>query len=243
MRESPEEYKKSAIMAQEAGLELLSRLDLMKLFPATILDVACRTDDTSKALKERYPDATIISMDWTESALTYPAFNDRDSRFLSKSDLLPLRAQSIDLIFANFCLPWQKEMSGLLAEWQRVLSPQGVILLSALGLETLTCYGDCLNLQLIDMHDLGDLLIQTDFRDPVLDVCHYTVTYQSYEKMRYELMVSGMLSNETSLTSPLTMPCELKYEVIFAHAFKLPATKEGETKIPLSVLRSSLKIS
>lgn len=235
---SPEDYAETAVVALEAGEEMLSRLDVMTIKPAVVLDLGCGASKLTQRLTERYPAATLISLDVDIAALEYhKTFGSkrRLASICSDASLLPLASNSIDFIFANFLLPWCADFQNVLQECKRVLRPEGLFMLTALGPDTLRQCQASLIPGLIDMHDLGDMLLQMGWSDPVLDVCSYTTTYRDKEKMKKELYASGMLHAQTSMPDVN----ELNYEVIHAHAFKAaPKPKidnaERVTKIPVS---------
>jgi len=106
------------------------------------------------------------------------------------------------------------------------LRPHGLLLLTSLGPDTLRELHQ-LPLafpHLMDMHDLGDLLVHSGFVAPVLDVDYFTVNYQDSRKLWQELRVTGMIAGETE---KISLPeGKLSYEIIFAHAW-VPEQKAG----------------
>ena len=61
--QSAEHYDAVAILQREVANRLLERLDLLKMVPATILDLGSGTGHCSAALVERYPRARVTSLD------------------------------------------------------------------------------------------------------------------------------------------------------------------------------------
>lgn len=245
----PSDYSSAAIIAQEAGQEMLSRLDWMTFTPKLILDVGCGTGEISNHLRIKYPQATIISIDNAMNMLTYAAQQTLNSCICADGSQLPLKNQSVDLIIANFLLPWQSDIAIFLREWRRILHQDGVLMFTMLGLDTLKEWQSVFKREdmpyFVDMHDIGDLLLEQGFSDPVLDVCHYTTTYKSETHLLRELRASGMWFPETSeLEHDNFDVLEANYEVIHAHAF-LATTFESnvpnEINIPLSHLRHQLR--
>ncbi len=171
--------------------------------------------------------------------------------------ILPLSDGTVDLIFANFLLPWYTDFSLLLREWQRVLRPDGLLMLTALGPDTLQQCRQIFHSSdlpcCVDMHEIGDELLQAGFADPVLDVSHYTMVYRDKEKLMAELHSSGMLArpsaqlyaNDIAAAEDGTWP--ISYEVIHAHAFVpeenagASVSSDGTVRIPLTKLRQQLK--
>lgn len=202
-------------------------------------------EEVSLALKTRYPNATVTSLNEAFDLATFLALG-------TKSPYLPCADQSVDMIFANFSLPWQDNFISLLQEWRRILHPQGLLLFTALGPDTLK---ECRAFikhedipQFMDMHDLGDLLLKAGFNDPVVEVDHYILSYQDCQKLPIELLLTGMWfpQEEEALSHFLKNTLsQVTYEVIFAHAFaaSLDDThlkEQGPAKIPLSSLRAAL---
>ncbi len=70
---------------------------------------------------------------------------------------LPLGKHTMDLIFANLFLPACENFNDVFAQWINVLKPDGLLMFTTLGLDP-------------DIHDIGDLLLQVGFSDPVMDV-------------------------------------------------------------------------
>jgi len=87
------------------------RLNVIKLNPEKILNNGCGDEIL---LAERYPKAEIM--------------NERD--------ILSLPSCSVDLIFSNLLLPWERDYTRLIKEWRRVLRENGVVLFSSLGPDT-----------------------------------------------------------------------------------------------------------
>jgi malonyl-CoA O-methyltransferase len=248
---APLEYKEAAFMAKKAGHEMLSRLEWMTLAPQVILDLGAGLGEMSALLLERYPHAKVIALDnnmeMTEAAKEKHAAIDV---ICADGNNLPLKAQSVDLIFANFFLPWQLDVKAILSECVRLLRPDGVLMLSALGIDTLHEWRSIINVEesarCVDMHDIGDALVQAGFSDPVLDVDHYHVKYQDNTRLMNDLFASMMWfpkEKEIILDAALQLPLMLTYEVIYAHAFAKEKSNEfaqdgeGIVRIPLAHLR------
>ncbi len=253
---SPKEYRDASVIALKAGREMLARLEWMTLEPKTILDIGCGTGEMSLALRQRYPAATVISIDLSMSMAEHAQQHTEPLQVIcAGGEQLPLRTNSIDLVFANFFLPWQQDVKAVLSEWLRVLRADGVLMLSALGVDTLQEWRDVLHAddtpKLVDMHDVGDALIQAGFSDPVLDVNHYKVTYADKIRLLQDIRFAQMWFPAPDLDLNAIEPPALQvgsrwhltYEVIYAHAFRpiasneFSASNDGIVKIPLAHLR------
>lgn len=252
---SPGEYVPSAVIANQVGHEMLSRLAWVTLQPMTAIDVGCGTGYLSMQLQQHYPHAHILALDASELMLCHDAV---PLAICADGGQLPLQDQSVDLIFSNLMLPWYPSVENLLQEWRRVLRPEGLLMFSALGMDTLqewrTVLHHCEIPQLFDLHDLGDLLLQVGFTDPVIDIDHYTLTYRDCNKMYAELRATGMLLSSQGdaaiLQQMATVPkmvdeekWAVTYEVIYANAFVSAEQAEhaidadGVVRVPLTKLR------
>lgn len=235
---------------------MLARLAWMNIDPKVILDVGCGLAMQREPLQKCYPEAKIIALDNEPSMLEHAKQIQQSGTYLcAAGEQLPFHDQSVDFIFAHFLLPWQDEVQMLLREWQRILTSNGLLMISALGPETLREL-ECIvpyekMIRRRDMHDLGDVLLQLGFESPVCDASFFTLTYRDQAKLIKELHQSGMIlpdalakQNMNHLQLNEDEVYELSFEVIIAHAFKAGSKKSNrqETSIPLSELRQQLKI-
>ncbi len=210
---SETEYAEIAVLARMVGEHMVSRLELVTLVPKRILLVGHEVD----VLQELYPAAEIMT----------------------DINNIKNKMNSVDFIFANLSLPWENDWKKTFSEWQQWLRPEGLLVFSCLGLDTLRELPSAtLRIQRQDMHDIGDQLVQAKFADPVMDVEYLTFTYKDQEKMCYELVATGMLESPSTDTNfyagfPIT------YEVIYGHCWGKQTTEDGVVKIPLSALRRS----
>lgn len=245
---SPEEYAEAAVVARKAGTEMLSRLDLMTIKPKVVVDIGCGAGELTALLQKRYPEATVIGLD-----LDLDMMRD-GGKGVADAACLPLPHQSVDILFANFLVPWHADMLALLREWKRVLRPDGALMFSALGPDTLKEWQPNLQPehipQFIDMHDIGDVLLHEGFADPVLDVNYYTTSYRDKNRFIHELCASGMWfpgdAKHENFAALESQTWDVTYEVVFAHAFKAherqerSASEDGMVRIPISVLRKQM---
>lgn len=218
-------------LASFTAENLISRLDLLTLKPKVIVDLSGDTQCSAPLLKKHYSDAEVIT---TGDRVQLPVSS------------LPFENHGVDFIFANLVLPWCVDWEAILREWRRVLKPEGLLMFSCLGLDTLALFTekDCILPRLIDMHEVGDLIVNAKFADPVLDVEHVTFTYQDEEKFLYELQMDRILSPDFLKNENIPDPLSVAYEIIYGHAFGPPETVDfvadetGVVKIPLDHLRS-----
>lgn len=108
---------------------------------------------------------------------------------------LGLREGWVDLLWSNLAWHWFIDPPAVAREWLRVLRPEGLLMLSAFGVDTfreLRSIGAQLP-EFPDLHDIGDLLGQAGFSAPVLDAQRLTVHWQDPRRLLADL--HGMAGN------------------------------------------------
>ncbi len=188
---------------RQAADGLLERMLPMQLEVKRVLDAGAACGHASRALRRRFRGSHVISLDLSLDMLR--AARRARSRFSKISELqadamaLPLRSDSIDLVFANLLLPWIDDLGSFLAGVARVLRKDGLFVFSTLGPHSLAELRDAwrdiddaehVNL-FMDMHNVGDALMQAGLREPVVDVENLTVTYGSVQSLFSDLTDAG----------------------------------------------------
>lgn len=173
-------YDKQAVIFQEIAKRLLERLAIIKIQPQAMLDLTMGISYTASTLSKQYPDTRMIIAAEDSLALNYMR-----KKKLNKSSKIativccnftkiPLAERSIDLIVANLLLPWCTNPVEFFTEVKRLLKPGGLFIFSGLGPDTLKELTDYLQQpadvaikgSLVDMHVIGDNLMQTGFSEP-----------------------------------------------------------------------------
>lgn len=256
---SAQSYDHAAIIQQEVGLRLLERLDLIKCDPAVILDLGCGTGFLSSTLAQRYPKAHIIELDLSEGMLGVAKKNKTSQKHAvcGDAEYLPFKSHSVDFIFSNCVFHWFCNPQNALAEIRRVLNPDGLLLFSTLGPDTLKELRNSIPMTInpfIDMHHIGDMLIQHQLQDPVMDMEMITLTYQHLTGLISDLKNTGEdLILELNMTEKLTTAYEqyrtpdnqlpATFEVIYGHAWASSETLlqqadiDGVIRFPVSDLQ------
>jgi malonyl-CoA O-methyltransferase len=182
-------YDAAAQLQASVRGELLERLDLLRVTPATVLDLGAGTGLGAAALKRRWRGARVIALDIAPGMLREAR---RHSRFWRRIETvtasalqLPFARHSIDLVFSNLMLQWCEDLDAACAEVARVLRPGGLFLFSSFGPDTLMELRDAwaqvdaaphVN-RFLDMHDVGSALAHNGFAEPVLDVERHRLHY------------------------------------------------------------------
>lgn len=237
---------------------MLARLEWMTIKPEVVVDLGCGTGEMSRRLQERYTEAHVIALDLSEDMIRQAKQQAaHTSCVCAEARCLPLQDQSVDLIFANLLFPWQEEVESLLRECRRVLRPEGLLMFTAFGPDTMKEWQGIPKQNIapvfLDMHLVGDAMLEMKYADPVLDVNYYTLTYRQQALMFQELYATGMLVQAAEINDENDLPpaengqWEVTYEIIFAHAFvsaeseEVAASADGIVRIPLAHLRRQLR--
>ena len=239
----------ASFLAREIAKEMFNRLDWMKLNPQQVIDLGCGVGIDALALAQRYPEAQVGGIDLRETFLQYGKRKqeNRVAWVVADCHTLPLGSNAVDLIFANLLLPWIKNTAFLLREWRRILRPQGLVFFSCLGPDTFQEWRTSKKAvlpHLMDMHNVGDALLEAGFIDPVLEVENLILNYRSPEQGQWELKKSELWQEEEVRETPTTTQqavFPVTFEVVYGHAW-CPATKgfkaddHGVVRIPVSQL-------
>lgn len=216
---------------------LLERLDAIVIRPDRILDLGAGTCSATPALSARYPDARILSIDVSHTMLaTGPA---TEWRICADAAGLPLADGCADLAISNLMLHHCPDPTAVLAEVRRVLSADGVLMLTTFGRNSLAELGRAWATAdrythiapFFDIQDLGDLFAATGFTEPVLDCQTLTVTYDTLPKMMRELRHAGSTNATDGRNRGLTgrgtwQRLTAAYDQLREPGGKLPVTLE-----------------
>jgi malonyl-CoA O-methyltransferase len=243
-------YAATAVLQKEVESRLLEQLEYLQRAPARILDVGCGPGRASAALKKRWPDAQVIALDLAlpmlrEARKQTGWWRPRFARVQADARALPIADASVDLLFSNLCIQWVDDLPALFAEWRRVLAPGALLLVSSFGPDTLhelraafaaVDAGEHVN-RFAPIQAVGDAMLASGLRDPVLDGDDFTLTYRDVRTLMHELRAIGagnaLAARRRSLTGKAQMQrvfdayesfrrdgtLPASYEVIYAHAW------------------------
>jgi malonyl-CoA O-methyltransferase len=196
-------YDAHAVLQARVQHLLLERLSDLPALPEVILDAGSGTGHASRALQRRFSHAMVVALDLAEGMLRrarrQQGWLRRFARVCADVERLPLTSATVDLAFCNLTLQWLTEPDRAFRELTRVLRPGGWCYFSTFGPDTLTelryawaaVDGYTHVNRFIDMHDLGEALTRNGFADPVLDIEHFTVTYDDVDALMRDLKAVG----------------------------------------------------
>ncbi len=258
-------YPQAAALQAEVAQRLVERLELILIEPKTILDLGCGSGFCTQQLQQRYKKANFIGLDIAMNMLQQlrqgsTVDNYQPQLVCADAVKLPFADHSLDLIVSSLALHWCSDFTNVWAELMRVLRPGGLLLFSVCGPDTLqelreswANIDDAAHVHsFFDMHDIGDVLLQCGYSDPVMDMEKITVTYPDIWQMLRELRASGVSNSlserRRSLTGKATFAnlqksyeyyrlddgtLPLSYEIIYGHAW----APQTEVAIPVSSIK------
>jgi malonyl-CoA O-methyltransferase len=190
----------------------------------------------------------------------------QDVEVLRDSDPPPAEVQ---LVWSNMTLHAEPDPPALMARWQRMLAADGFVMFSCFGPDTLrelrALYArlgwPAPSIDFVDMHDLGDMLVQAGFADPVMDQETLTLIWPSPRALLDELRGLGSnlapqrfaglrtprwrarLEREIASLAGPDGRLTLRFEIAYGHAFKaLPRVPAGQpTTVSLDEMRGLVR--
>ena len=211
------------VLAREVSRRMDERLEYIRITPRRILDLGCGTGADLPRLAERFPEATVIAADFSPAMLASASARIRPARnggllrrllgsapvplphLAAHADALPLARASLGLVWSNLMLPALDDPLPTFREIHRTLEVDGLLMFSTFGPDTLRELraalpdrrGERVH-RFIDMHDIGDALVQAGFTDPVMDMEIITLTYPDLDTLLQDIRHSGAANAATS---------------------------------------------
>lgn len=258
----------------EVARRMAERLPIVKLQPACVGDWGAFLGASSELLARAYPRSRVLAVeadaarrDATAAALASPWWSPR--RWSSPVSVVTedeVGAGQVQLLWSNMGLHGAIDPAAVLRQWHRALAVDGFLMFSTLGPGSLTRLRSVYAQRdwavpfapFVDMHDLGDLLVEAGFADPVMDQETVTLTWASAAAMLDELRQLGgnvasgrtaglrtprwrrRLLDALAATAGVDGRVALDFEIVYGHAFRpLPRPRvAARTEVPLDELRA-----
>jgi malonyl-CoA O-methyltransferase len=238
-------------LSLEIAQRMAEKLEIVRLQPKKIGHLG---ELNLSILGSHYPDADHHCFDrkFFSNTLQQLFKKITHQHFYKYEAPLNVAGTDFDLIWSNLELHLQSDPKTLMKHWRSRLKPEGLLMFSYFGPDTgkeLTKFfpNDCLlrNAGSLDMHDVGDELMQAGFSEPVMDMEYLTLSYDDSPLMCKEAFSLGLLASPDSAQHLLQAESKLTItlEVVYGHAWApdalLSQKKAGITTIsPDQIVRS-----
>jgi len=264
-------YDEAAVLQREVGARMLDRLDYIKILPRAVIDAGSGTGQGSRGLLRRYPKANILALDIASAMLQrsqqrmpkrwWPFLRRTVAHICGDIEFAPIKSSSVDMVWCNLTLQWLNYPQRVFAEMFRMLRPDGLLMFSTFGPDTLKelrqAYSGTDHYshvhRFIDMHDLGDMLLAAGFVNPVMDMEQIRMTYSDVTSLMRDLKSIGAHNVTRGRRRGLTAKSQLQtvvrnyeqfrrqgklpatFEVVYGHAWKPEqrTTADGRTVIEI----------
>jgi malonyl-CoA O-methyltransferase len=262
----------------EVARRLAERLALIRMQPRSVVDWWSFNGASQPLLRQAYARARMLRVEADAQLLrrgrtgtTAPGWWPRRRAAPETAWAAPheVPAGGADLLWSNMMLHWAVDPQAEMQLWQRALAVDGFVMFSTLGPGSLSglresyarCGWPAAHAPFVDMHDLGDMLLQCGFADPVMDQEVLTLTWPDAHALLSELRALGgnadpqraaglrtprwrdALRGELQALQGADGRLRLDFEIVYGHAFKAvpKAHVGGRTTVALDDMRSMVR--
>jgi malonyl-CoA O-methyltransferase len=259
----------------EVARRMAQRLPVIRLQPSEVIDWGAFLGASREHLARAYPGARLRAVETDAGACAATAERLKPpwwrvwqgtQAVCAADEVVPSSAQ---LLWSNMSLHGHVDPQQAIQAWQRALKVDGFLMFSTLGPGTLVQLQRLYDAQgwpspmapLVDMHDLGDMLVQAGFADPVMDQETVTLTWAQPALLLAELRgLGGNVHPRRAaglrtpgwyqrLLSSLTERAGadgrigMDFEIVYGHAFKAPprARVAARTELPLADMQAMVR--
>lgn len=258
---------------------MAERLAILKQARRQIIDWGARLGGSEAALRAACPQARRIAAEllpapaalsptpvpapWWSARRWWPTREDAPTLLEAA-----LPEGEADLLWSNMVLHHLVDPQHAMARWLRLLSMEGLLMFSTVGPGTLESLRRLYagrrwtvpHAPYVDMHDLGDMLVQAGFADPVMDQEVITLTWATAAEALTELRQLGGNADagrhaglrtprwRAALEAALAQArpdgrIAMEFEIVYGHAVRPwpRARVAAETAVPLADLRGMLR--
>jgi len=263
---------------QEIARRMAERLQVIRQAPANWLDWWAFTGAGAQAVQAIWPqavrqavepDAALQARSQAQQKAPWWAWGARREAG-SRAVLLDAQVPpgQASMLWANLVLHAAPDPQTQLARWHRALAVDGFLMFSTFGPDTLRELREVYaqapwpapHPPFVDMHDLGDMMVQGGFADPVMDQETLTLTWSSPQALLAELKSLGghlgpdrfaglrgrqwlaQLHQALRARADAQGRISMRFEVVYGHAYKpAPRAPRGElATVSLESLRAKL---
>ncbi|STZ77159.1 methyltransferase domain-containing protein [Bergeriella denitrificans] len=236
------------------------RLLLVRQVPQQIFLIGADGDISRRLLAARYPQAVFAEYDPRPDFLQTAAAARKGGlwRKLTGKSIAqtcqamtaPLPEAQADMLWANLSLITADSLQAVFRNWAHALKTDGLLFFTHFGRDTLAELKGRLNElgiscetpTLIDMHDLGDMLADSGFYDPVTDTAKLELHYRKAATFWQDMDMLGLwqaLQTDRPQEAAAAVNrifaeegrLNITLETVYGHAVKKLVLPEGENVV------------
>ena len=234
-------YDAMAALQRTAAKDLLKYERIGRL-TETVLDIGCGTGFLTGELLKSLDCQQLIALD-----LALPMIKATKEKYsavtnlqylCADAELLPLADNVVDRVFSNVALQWCQDLSAVFTEIKRILKPNGSLVFSTFGSQTLqelkqawASVDDFSHVnEFYNAKQIREYLNTTGYQEIVITEKIYTSHYDSVMALMRELKGIGahnvMTGRNHNMTGKSKMQAMINYYEILRINDRIPATFE-----------------
>jgi malonyl-CoA O-methyltransferase len=255
---------------EEVARRMAQRLPVIRHRPKRVLNWQAAISGSAKVLARAYPKAQIVSQGVPQAPVPRAWWRLGLQAASATAGRAGGAQAAADLVWANMALHFDADPPSLMQAWKRALAPEGFLMFSTLGPGSLREVQKVFDSRgwgpafapFVDMHDLGDMLVNAGFADPVMDQEILSLHWADAQAMLNELRTwggnaavdrfAGLRARgwksrleqalQTQLANLDGRPM-LQLELVYGHAFQAAprAAVAPQTTLPLDDMRQMLR--
>ncbi len=196
-------FNKNDFIYRHCSNELIERLKPISIQSKNILDLGSATCVMNKYFINSYKGCNLINLDLSHKTLKIAKKNQKFSSNVfglqANAYKIPLKANSMDIVFSNMLLPWINDIDALFHEVRRILKNNGLFIFSTLGPKSFVTLTQAWEKEdeykhinpLFHADTITTALHKSGLLDAVLDVDYLNITYQNIAKLYRDITAMG----------------------------------------------------
>ena len=223
---------------KESAARLADRmLDVARTFPRA-LELGCHTGALGALLRNHPKIEWLAQADMSPAMARIAGQCNGLATLCCDEEWLPMAEASLDLVLSNLSLHWVNDLPGAFAQIRRALRPDGLLLATMFGGETLRelravlidAEADIAGgasprvSPFVDVREAGNLLTRAGFALPVVDTDSITVTYTDMFRLMADLRAMG---ETNAVLARTTLPAQRS---LFLRAAKLYSERFSDAR-------------
>ena len=178
----------------------MQRLSFFNLSPRKVIDIGSGVGLSTKKLIELHNKSDFYMLDSSLKSLEENIIKKKNVfKVCADYTKIPYESNTFDFVFSSSALHWELDIHSSFKEIFRILKPGGLLLFSTYGPDTLielrSAWAQVDSNKHVndfyDMHDIGDLMLNLNFIDSVVDTEKIIIQYENIRQLQKDLKNIG----------------------------------------------------